>query len=73
MDLHPEGSQVESYRKFLNSFFNVITILYTSRLKAPGLNPLNNISRVVISQYDFASVFMIILCLEDSNQEPSKW
>ena len=67
----PEGSWYESDQTLEKYFFDVITILYTSRLKALGSNPLNN-SRQVGTQFAFASVCMIILCLEDSNQEPSK-
>ena len=42
MDTHLKVRRFESDRTFLNSFFDVITISYTSRLKAPGSNPLNN-------------------------------
>ena len=42
----PEGSWYESDQTLEKYFFDVITILYTSRLKALGSNPLNNSRRV---------------------------
>ena len=52
VDMHPDESQFECKWYILNSFFDINTILYTSRMKAPGSNPLNNSRRVGISQYD---------------------
>ena len=42
----PEGCGYESDPALKKYFFDVITILYTSRLKALGSNPLNNSRRL---------------------------
>ena len=57
VDMHSKGLRLESDINFLISFFYV---LYTFRLKAPGLNPLNNSKRVGLSQYDSLPSFLYI-------------
>ena len=61
---------IQSYGRGFKSARNVdiFTILYTSKLKAPGSNPLNNSIKVpgggyitAVRQFALASVFIIIM------------
>ena len=74
--LKEAGSNLLEIFKFFHWYFYNF-VYSTSRLKTPGSNPLKTVEGVggytTVRQFALASVFIIILCLEDSNQETSKW
>ena len=74
------GSSVVAFKTFtlkkagsnpleiLTFFIGICIILFTSRLKAPGSNPLNISGVPCFCIYNYS-----LFTVGDSNQEPSKW
>ena len=69
LDIHSEGHWFESANKFFHWYFYHFekSWLESSKYTVGGLG------YITVQQFALAFVFIINLCLEDSNQEPLKF